>query len=44
VSFALGPTHVLVVSPTKDLTSPEIADIATKLNLIPPVADQCQHQ
>ena len=44
MSYALGPAHGSVMPPPNCLKSPEITDISTKLNLIPPVADQCQHQ
>jgi len=42
VSFVLEPMHVSAMPRISD--HQEITDIATKLNLIPPVAEQCQHQ
>jgi len=39
VSFVLEPTPRTRIS-----NHYEITDVATKLNLIPPVVDQCQHQ
>jgi len=44
VSFVLEPMHVSAMPQARISDHREITDVATKLNLIPPVVEQCQHQ
>ena len=44
MSFIFEPMDVSAMLRTRISDHQEITDVATKLNLIPPVVDQCQHQ
>ena len=44
MSFVLESMHVPAMPQTRMSDHQEITDVATKLNLIPPVVEQCQHQ
>lgn len=44
MSVVLESTHALAMPRTRISDHQEITDVAAKLNLIPPVVEQCQHQ